>query len=151
MWVITGGPHTGKSALIKNLKQRGYKTIEEAARDEINSGFDKGRTIEQIRADEVDFQMRVQRLKEEREDETPEQELVLWDRGLDGDSLAYFLESKRPRGYSEPSITRMSQIPEWLFVKDIIKVFFCLISCHLMNRITQEQKTKIRVRRSMDE
>jgi predicted ATPase len=98
-WIITGGPSTGKSALLKNLEQRGYKIIEEAARDEINIGRDKGRTIEQIRADEVEFQLRVLRRKEQLEDETPERQLTFWDRGLDGDSLAYLHFAKRPQGY----------------------------------------------------
>lgn len=98
-WVITGGPHTGKSALIKNLNQRGYKTIGEAARVYIDLKLDKGRTIEQIRADEIEFQIDVLKMKDKVEDETPEKDLVFWDRGLDGDSSAYFSLSRRPKGY----------------------------------------------------
>lgn len=98
-WVITGGPSTGKSALIKNLATRGYKTIQEAARDVIDSGRDKGWTIEQIRDDEVEFQLRVLGRKEQLEEETPEKQLTFWDRGLDGDSLAYLALAKRPPGY----------------------------------------------------
>jgi len=97
-WIITGGPHTGKSSVIKNLAERGYKTVQEAARNEIESGFDKGRTIEEIRADEVEFQRRVLRVKENREDNVPEEELVFWDRGLHGDSAAYWMQTKGPNG-----------------------------------------------------
>lgn len=98
-WIITGGPSTGKSTLINNLARRGYKTIPEAARVHIDSKLDKGRTIEQIRADEVEFQLGVLRMKERIEDETPEDELTFWDRGLVGDTFAYWFLAKRPKGY----------------------------------------------------
>ncbi len=98
-WYITGGPHTGKSAIITNLAKRGYKTVPEAARVHIDLELDKGRTIEQIRADEIEFQINVLRMKEKVEDETPEEDLVFWDRGLDGDSMAYLSVSRRPKGY----------------------------------------------------
>lgn len=97
-WIITGGPSTGKSAVIKNLAKRGYKTMPEAARVDIDSKLDKGRTIEQIRADEVEFQIDVLRMKERIEDETPENELIFWDRGLAGDSMAYWFLARRPKG-----------------------------------------------------
>ena len=97
-WIITGGPSTGKSELIKNLAKRGYKTMAEAARVDIDSKLDKGRTIEQIRANEVELQIAVLRLKEKLEDETPENELIFWDRGLAGDSMAYLSLAKRPKG-----------------------------------------------------
>ena len=97
-WIITGGPSTGKSAVIKNLDERGYKVMPEAARVNIDSKLDKGRTIEQIRADEVEFQIDILRMKEKIEDETPEDELIFWDRGLAGDSMAYLSLARRPEG-----------------------------------------------------
>lgn len=96
-WIITGGPSTGKSTVIKNLARRGYKTMPEAARVDIDSKLDKGRTIEQIRANEVEFQTDVLRMKEEIEDETPEDALIFWDRGLAGDSMAYLSLVRRPK------------------------------------------------------
>lgn len=125
-WVITGGPSTGKSALLKNLKQRGYGGMEEAARDEINIGLDKGRTIEQIRADEVEFQIAILRKKEKLEDQTPEKELVFWDRGLDGDSLAYFSVSKRPETYSEPYFYSYESDPKMVVLRRRYKGIFLL-------------------------
>lgn len=97
-WIITGGPSTGKSTLIDNLAKRGYKTLPEAARVHIDLKLDKGRNIEQIRADEVEFQIAVLRIKERIEDETPEDELIFWDRGLAGDTFAYFSLAKKPKG-----------------------------------------------------
>lgn len=97
-WIITGGPSTGKSTVIKNLATRGYRVMPEAARVYIDSGLDKGWTIEQIRADEVEFQIDVLRMKEKIEDQTPEDELIFWDRGLAGDSTAYLTLAERPRG-----------------------------------------------------
>lgn len=97
-WIITGGPSTGKSSLINNLAKRGYKTMPEAARVYIDFKLDQGRTIEEIRADEVEFQATVLRMKERIEDETPENELIFWDRGLVGDSMAYWPLARRPKG-----------------------------------------------------
>lgn len=97
-WIITGGPHTGKSAVIENLARRGYRIMQEAARVDIDSKLDKGRTIEQIRSDEVKFQTDVLRMKERMENETPEDELIFWDRGLAGDTFAYFSLARKPKG-----------------------------------------------------
>jgi len=81
-WVITGGPSTGKSTLLANLGQRGYKTMPEAARVVIDEGIAAARTVQQIRENETQFQVDVLRLKERWEDRIPPQELVLGDRGL---------------------------------------------------------------------
>lgn len=90
-WIVTGGPSTGKSSLLANLAARGYKTMPEAARDFIDTEMAHGKTIEEIRADETGFQIEVLHMKEQREEEMPTSELVLWDRGLHGDSMAYWV------------------------------------------------------------
>ena len=67
-WVITGGPSTGKSTLIERLSRRGYQVTQEAARQIIDEEMAKGRSLEQIRRDEWEFQERVSRRKEEVEE-----------------------------------------------------------------------------------
>lgn len=89
-WIVTGGPSTGKTTLLEHLVRRGYKSMPEAARVYIDEQIALGKTIEEIRADETAFQVAVLRMKEKIEDETPINELVLWDRGLHGDSMAYW-------------------------------------------------------------
>ena len=55
-WVITGGPSTGKTALLEELAKRGYQTKPEAARVYIDDEISHGMTIDQIRINESKFQ-----------------------------------------------------------------------------------------------
>lgn len=66
----------------------------EAARTYIDAQRALGKTMKQIRADDRKFQVAVLRLKEEWENQAPVNELILWDRGLHGDSGAYWLREK---------------------------------------------------------
>ncbi len=93
-WIVTGGPSTGKTTLLDFLAQQGFKTMPEAARVYIDQEIDKGRTIEQIRSSERNFQEEVLGMKYRAEDQAPESELILWDRGADGDSIAYIKTKK---------------------------------------------------------
>ena len=88
-WVVTGGPSTGKTTLLEYLTEIGYKTMPEAARVYIDKERSKGITTEQIRALESDFQEKVLEMKNRIEVETPSDELIFWDRGNMGDSIAY--------------------------------------------------------------
>lgn len=78
-WIVTGGPSCGKSALLKNLAQRGYRTMSEAARDHIDAELAAGRKIDEIRGGprEDDFQMTVFDIKQLRERQVSNNELVI--------------------------------------------------------------------------
>jgi len=89
-WVVTGGPSTGKTTLLELLSNYGYNTKPEAARVFIDQELEKGRSIQQIRGDEKRFQEEVLNLKYETDEATNENETVIWDRGTDGDSIAYY-------------------------------------------------------------
>jgi len=88
-WVITGGPSTGKSTLLERLSKRGYQITEEAARQIIDEEMARGKTLEEIRRDELVFQERALRRKEEIEDNLQPDDLVFLDRGIHGDTFAY--------------------------------------------------------------
>ncbi|MFA9289362.1 MAG: AAA family ATPase [Weeksellaceae bacterium] len=88
-WVVTGGPSTGKSTVLKALALRGYPIMTEAAGDYIDERIFWGKTIEEIRANERAFQISVLRMKEQREDMLPANELMLFDRSLHADTFAY--------------------------------------------------------------
>lgn len=92
-WIITGGPSTGKSTLLSNLQQLGYKTVPEAARVAIDEGIERGQTVEEIRADEFYFQSQVHFRKARLEHTLPEHQLIFWDRGLDGDTSVYAIKA----------------------------------------------------------
>jgi len=88
-YVITGAPHSGKSTLARLLAKQGYKIVNEAARVYIDNEIKKGRSLEQIRKDEVDFQKKVLDIKIEIENKMSKDEIIFFDRGIP-DSDAYY-------------------------------------------------------------
>jgi phosphotransferase system enzyme I (PtsP) len=91
-FVLTGGPHAGKTALLAALAQRGHAVVEEAALTIIH-----GDSSRQLRSDPLEFQKRILRLQLAREKGIAPSTsgLVFVDRGV-GDHFAYL----RLRGLS---------------------------------------------------
>lgn len=87
-YVITGGPSTGKTTLLKELGKLGHKTIPEAARTVIDEAMEKGISVEELRSDEKRFQDDVARLKEKIEAAHDKSVLTFFDRGMQ-DTVAY--------------------------------------------------------------
>lgn len=87
--VITGGPSSGKSSVIRALKDRGYKTTTELARHYIDLQRMNGRSVEEVRENQRIFQHKVLNLQIELERRLDPQALVFLDRGLP-DELAYY-------------------------------------------------------------
>lgn len=88
-YVITGGPSSGKTTLIKELSKLGYITCPETARILIDEGIKSGKSVEEIRTDESEFQRKVLRMKLTQEKKMPEDEIVFFDRAIP-DSIAYY-------------------------------------------------------------
>ena len=76
--VITGGPCTGKTTLIERLKIKGYKVIEEVARDVINEEQAKGSDV--LPKDFVKFQYTVIKKQLSLERGLSDEEIVFLDR-----------------------------------------------------------------------
>jgi len=89
VYVITGGPSSGKTTLISHISKKGYHTCREAARLLIDKGISKGRSLEEIRISELEFQRKVLEIKLELEDKLPKDEIAFIDRGIP-DSIAYY-------------------------------------------------------------
>ena len=87
-YAITGGPSSGKTSLINELKKMGHNTVPESARLYIDTEISKGNTIDKIREDEKRFQEEVIKLKEKLESQYDKDKLIFFDRGMH-DSLAY--------------------------------------------------------------
>lgn len=87
-YVITGGPSAGKTTLIEYLEEKGLHVEHETARIYLDQEIAKGRTVEEIRQNEEEFQRVVYQLKLDRERETPGDKLVFFDRGMP-DTYAY--------------------------------------------------------------
>ncbi len=88
-YVITGGPNCGKTPVIEALALKGFSIRPEAASVLINQGFSEGKTLEEIRADEIAFQNIVLEMKIIAERKADPRQLIFWDRGMP-DSITYF-------------------------------------------------------------
>lgn len=88
-YVITGGPCSGKSTTVELLKQRGYRTTIEGARHFLETERANGRTFEEVRRNQLEFQSRVLGMQIEHERMLPQDEVVFLDRAIP-DARAYY-------------------------------------------------------------
>ena len=94
-YVLTGGPGSGKTTTIEHLASRGYKTTIEHARHYIQTQMQNGRTPEEIKQNQEEFQMKVLEMQVEEEAGLAPEETVFLDRALP-DALAYYRFLKLP-------------------------------------------------------
>lgn len=87
-YVLTGGPSTGKTTVLRRLKELGYVVVEEAARKVIAKGIKEGKDTKTIRADERAFQEQVFQYKLAIESNLDPEKVTFFDRGLH-DTIAY--------------------------------------------------------------
>ena len=88
-YVITGGPSSGKTTTVNMLKERGYITTMEHARHYLDTQRLKGKTVEEIRKNQNEFQMGVLKMQMEQESQISPDILVFLDRAIP-DTLAYY-------------------------------------------------------------
>ena len=88
-YVITGAPCSGKTTTLQELEKRGYIVIYESARDIIDEEMNKGKTLAEIRKDELAFQKIVLKRKIGIEQKLSPDELIFFEWGIP-DSLAYY-------------------------------------------------------------
>lgn len=88
-YVITGTLSSGKTTVIRKLAERGFRTVPELARVYIDEELAKGKSIEEIRVNELEFQQRILQMKIDVEKTLPKDETVFLDRGIP-DSVAYY-------------------------------------------------------------
>ncbi len=87
-YVITGGPSSGKTTTVNLLQKRGYQTTIEHARHYIDTKRVAGKTVEEIRANQILFQRGVLAMQLAEEKALLPQEVVFLDRAIP-DALAY--------------------------------------------------------------
>lgn len=87
-YVLTGAPSSGKTTTLKALEKKGYKVFYEWARVYIDEEMKKGRTLKEIRKDELAFQRKILKLKVDFEKKLSKKKLVFMERGIP-DSTAY--------------------------------------------------------------
>jgi predicted ATPase len=88
-YIITGAPCSGKTTMLEILQARGHDVIFEVARLYIDQELAKGKTLQEIRSDELLFQKKVLEMKINLEKELSPDKLVLFERGIP-DSHAYY-------------------------------------------------------------
>ena len=88
-YVVTGGPSSGKTTTVNLLRERGYKTTIEHARHFIDTQCVTGRTVTEIRANQMAFQKGVLDMQMEQERIIDCDELYFLDRALP-DAFAYY-------------------------------------------------------------
>lgn len=88
-YVLTGGPCSGKTTLIDELKQRGYSVFPEPARIVIAAELAQGKTIEDVLADPRGLQHKILAHYLELDAEAPKDQILFLDRGIP-DMVAYY-------------------------------------------------------------
>lgn len=88
-YVVTGGPGCGKTTIVNLLRERGYNTTIEHARHFLYTQGIKGRTVEEVRKNQTEFQLGVLNMQIEQEASIPPEQIFFLDRALP-DSLAYY-------------------------------------------------------------
>ncbi len=87
-YILTGGPCSGKSKTLEYLSSLGYFTFTELARVLVDVEIAKGRKIEEIRKDELNFQKKLLKMKIKLESKVDPKQIIFFDRGIP-DSIAY--------------------------------------------------------------
>ena len=88
-YVITGGPSSGKTTTVNLLKARGYNISIEHARHYLDTQHSIGRTIEEIRKHQTEFQLGILDMQIEQEKALSPGDIVFLDRAIP-DALAYY-------------------------------------------------------------
>lgn len=112
-YVLTGGPCSGKTTTLEALKKKGFKVFYEAARIFIDQEMKKGKTLDEIRKDELAFQRKILRMKVKIEKNLPKDDILFLERGIP-DSIAY---------YQICGVTRDKELEESAKNSDYKKVF----------------------------
>ncbi len=103
--VITGAPCSGKTTVIRQLEEKGFRVVHEVARSIIDREMARGLAMGQIKSDPDRFERGILERKLAIESGLPEDEEVFFDRGIP-DSIAYF----RAEGLDPAAPTAASRI-----------------------------------------
>ena len=133
-YVITGGPSSGKTTTVNLLKERGYITTFEHARHYLDTQRLKGRTIEDVRKQQREFQRGVLDMQIEQENQISPDVLVFLDRAIP-DALAYY------RFLNLPEEEKLTEALRTVFYKKVF-ILDCLPLVKDYDRTEDEEAQK---------
>jgi predicted ATPase len=87
--VLTGAPSSGKTTVLKELEKKGFRVVYEVARTYIDKQIKLGKTIKEIRKNELFFQKKILDLKMKLEKSLPKNEIIFFERAIP-DTVAYY-------------------------------------------------------------
>ncbi|MES2621531.1 MAG: ATP-binding protein [Bacteroidota bacterium] len=88
-YVITGGPSSGKTTTINRLRERGYKTVIEHARQYLEIQQFNGHPVQEVRSNQTEFQLAVLTMQIEAESHLNPDDVIFLDRAIP-DANAYY-------------------------------------------------------------
>ena len=88
-YVITGAPCSGKTTVVNILNAKGYKTTIEHARHYLDTQRSFGKSIEETRSHQMEFQSGILDMQIEQEEALSPDDVVFLDRAIP-DALAYY-------------------------------------------------------------
>ena len=136
--VITGGPGAGKTTTVNLLKDLGYKTTIEHARHYIDTQLINGKTVEEVRKHQKEFQEGVLDMQIEQEKALTPEELIFLDRAIP-DALAYYRFLDLPVDKKlQDALTNISY--RKIFILDYcIVIVFSLLSLFIIQLLKRMQ------------
>lgn len=103
--VITGGPSSGKTTTVSQLKNLGFASSPEAARTLIDIGINSGLTVQEIRRSEEHFNQSILSIQMAVENILLPDKVCFHDRGIP-DSLAYIRLSGGDESVARKFVTK---------------------------------------------
>lgn len=114
-YVITGAPSSGKTTILKLLEKKGYGVVYEAARIYIDREMAKGKTLAEIRKNELEFQKEILRMKIEIEKKLSKEKITFFDRGIPDSDTYYKVHGGGEDQFLKESMTKCSYKKVFLF------------------------------------
>lgn len=138
--VITGGPSSGKTTVVQALQDLGYKTTIEAARHYIDLQRINGKSIDEVRENQRNFQHKILNLQIKIEKRLDPSKLVFLDRALP-DELAYYKYFNL-----EPDRKLMDSLNNFLYKKIFIMELLPLAKDYAR---TEDKSAQIAIQKSI--
>lgn len=145
-YVITGAPGSGKTTTIHLLRDKGFATTIEHARHYIDTQRISGRTVEEIRKNQIEFQRGILDMQIVQEAYLSPADIVFLDRALP-DALAYYrflnlpIDEKLDKALKKVSYRKIFILDFLPLVNDYARIEDCEAQKKIHSLITEVYKS----------